>query len=153
MCQNSECGATVTDLARPEGNEGTEGVARLGAEAAHLAEGSEHGDREGAGGGGLDLDLGHLEGAEGDVGEELGGGGTGEPDGTLVLGGVLLTSEVAVGILEHFVETVLEHSLERVTDEGGTEALPETSRAFLSAEELQGGHEAVVLGRVDLAES
>ena len=98
----------------------------------------------------LDLDLGHLERAQGDVGEELGGGGTSEPDGTLVLGGVLLTSEVAVGILEHFVETVLEHSLEGVADESGAEAFPETAATFLGGESPETRDETLVLARVHL---
>lgn len=137
-------------LTGPEGDEGAEGVAGLSLGGLHLLESSTESDGEGAVGGSLNLDLGHLEGAEGDVGEDLGGGGTSEPDEGLVLVGGLLTSEVHVEILEDFVETILEHSLERVADEGGTEALPETLGALLSRESLQGGDEAVVLGGVDL---
>jgi hypothetical protein len=142
-----------TNLTRPEGDDGTERIAGLSLGGPHLGEGSTEGDGEGAGRTCLNLDLGHLEGAECDIGEDFSRGGTGEPDEGLVLFGSLLTSKVHVGILEDFVETVLEHSLERVADEGGAEALPETPRTFLSTEELQGRNEAVVLGRVDLAES
>ena len=46
---------------------------------------------------GLDLDLDGLEGAQADVGEELGRGGPGEEDEGLVLGGVLGADGVGVG--------------------------------------------------------
>ena len=46
---------------------------------------------------GLHLDLHGLEGAEADVGEELGGGRAGEEDEGLVLGGVLGADGVGVG--------------------------------------------------------
>ena len=140
----------TTYLTRPEGNDGAEGEARLSLETAHFPEGVEHGDREGTSRAGLDLDLGHLQRAEGNVGEELGGRRTGEPDGTLVLVRGLLTSEVHVGVLEQLVETVLEHALEGVADESGAEALPETGRTLLSSNELQARESTLVLGRVDL---
>ena len=139
-----------TDLARPEGNERTEGEAGLDAAGTHLSESRAEGDGEGAGGRGLDLDLGHLERAERDIGEELGGRRAGEPDGTLVLGGGLLTGQVHVHVLEVLVETVLEETLERVADEGGAETFPETLTALLSNDGAETGRQALVLGGVDL---
>jgi len=59
----------------------------------------------------LNLDLCHLERAEGDVGEDFCGCRTSEPDGGLVLVSKLLASQVHVLVLEEFVETVLEHAL------------------------------------------
>ena len=140
----------ITHLARPKGDDGAEGVAGLRLQSAHLAEGSEHGDGEGTGRARLDLDLGHLQRAEGDIGEELGGGGARAPDEALVLGGRLLTSEVHVLVLEELVETVLEETLEGVADEGGAEALPETPGTLLGDDGTETGTKALVLGGVDL---
>lgn len=103
----------------------------------HLPDGSTEGSGEGTGRAGLDLDLGHFEGAESDISEDLGRGGTGKPDGGLVLIGELLAGKVHVGVLEDFVETILEHSLERVADQSGAEALPDTPGALLSDERLE----------------
>jgi len=116
----------------------------------HLPDGSAEGSGEGTSRAGLDLDLGHFEGAESDISEDLGRGGTGKPDGGLVLVGELLASKVHVGILEDFVETVLEHSLERVADESGAEALPDTLGALLRDEHLETGNETGVFCRVHL---
>lgn len=124
-------GIKLTDLTRPEGNEGTEGEAGLGSGPAHLSECSTHRDGEGASRAGLDLDLGHFQGAEGNIGKELGRGGTSKPDRALVFCRVLFTGQVHVRVLEEFVETVLEHSLEGIADEGGAKALPETPGALL----------------------
>lgn len=71
--------------------------------------------------GGLHADLDGLHGDEGDIGEELGRGGTGKEDEGLVLDGVLGTGEIGVGLLEVLVETVLGGSLHRVTDQSGTD--------------------------------
>jgi len=115
----------MTDLTGPEGDEGAEGVASLSPGGRDLLEGSAEGGGESAVGRSLDLDLDHLHRAESDVGEDLGGGGTSEPDEGLVLGCGLLTSKVGVVVLEDLVETVLEHALGGVADQGRAEALPE----------------------------
>ena len=140
----------MTNLTRPEGDKRTEGETGVGSGAAHLSEGSACRDGEGTGKTGLDLDLGHLQRAEGNVGEELSRGRTSKPDSTLVLGGGFLTSKVHVGILEEFVETVLEHALEGVADECGTEAFPETTATLLGGDGLETRDEAVELARVHL---
>lgn len=139
-----------TYLTRPQRNKGTEGVPSLNLSPAHLLESSTEGSREGAVGAGLDLDLGHLEGAKGNIGEDLSGGGTGEPDGGLVLVGELLTSQVHVGILEDLIEAVLEHALEGVADKGRAETFPDTVGTLLSDEGLKGTAEGVVLAGVHL---
>jgi hypothetical protein len=115
-----------------------------------LAESSAESSGEGTGGGSLDLDLGHFEGAKSDIGEDLGGSRTSEPDEGLVLVGELFTSKVHVFILEDLVEAVLEHSLERVTDECGADTFPDTHCSLLSDESLQGSPETFVFDRVDL---
>lgn len=101
----------VNYLTRPEGDEGTEWEAGLNLGPRHLCHSSAKADREGSSRGGLNLDLGHFEGAEGDIGKDLGGSRTSKPNEGLVLVGELLTSKVHIGILEDLVETVLEHSL------------------------------------------
>lgn len=71
--------------------------------------------------GGLHADLDGFHGNEGDIGKELGGGGTGKEDEGLVLDGVFGTGHVGVGLLEVLVETVLGGSLHRVTDQSRAE--------------------------------
>jgi len=63
LLEEEELGHGVGDLTRPEGNEGTEGVASLNLCPGHLLESSTEGSGEGTGSGSLDLDLGHFEGA------------------------------------------------------------------------------------------
>ena len=98
----------------------------------------------------MDLDLGHLKRAKSDIGEELCRSRASEPDGTLVFCGGFLTGEVGVLVLEDFVETVLEHALERVADEGRANALPEPTAALLSRDGAETRHETLKLARVHL---
>ena len=102
--------AEGTDLARPEGNEGAEEVARLRLELAHLRERSTYANGERARGARLDLDLRHLERAEHNIGEELGLRQPAEPDYTLVLvlGRRLLPESLMYWSWKDLVETVLE---------------------------------------------
>jgi hypothetical protein len=150
LLEEEELGHGVGDLTRPEGDEGTEGVAGLNRLCAHLLESSAEGNGESTGGRGLDLDLCHFKRAKSDVGEDLSRGGTSKPDEGLVLLGGLLASQVRVGILEDLIETVLEHALEGVTDESWAKTFPETLGALLSREELEGLTKALVLAGVDL---
>jgi hypothetical protein len=116
----------------------------------HLLHGSAEGSGEGTGRAGLNLDLGHFKGAESDISEDLSGSGTGEPDSGLVFFGQLLAGEVHVGVLEDFVETILEHSLERVADKSRAEAFPDTPGTLLGDERLDTGDEAGIFCRVHL---
>ncbi len=150
LLEEEELGHGVGDLARPEGHDRAEGEAGHGAVGRHGVGGSNEAGGEGASRGGLDLDLDHLHGAEGNVGEDLGGGGTSEVDETTVLVGVLLTSHVGVEILEVLVEAELEAALEGVTNEGGSPTLHEGHATFLSSNSLDGANETLVLGGVDL---
>lgn len=150
VLEEEELGHCVRDLARPEGDERAEGVARLRLCPAHLLKCGAHGDGERARGARLDLDLRHLERAERDVGEELSGRGAREPDGALVVLRRLLAGEVHVRILEDLIETVLEHALERVPDEGGPETFPETRRALLGDDRPEATNKTLVLAGVDL---
>ena len=103
-------------LARPKRHERTEGEPSIGGGCSHLREGGSHRNGEGSGKTRLDLDLGHLPRAKSNVGEEFSGGGTSQPNEALVLFAGLFTGQVHVGIFEDLIETVLEGSLEGVTD-------------------------------------
>jgi hypothetical protein len=61
----------MADLTRPEGNERAEGETGLDFAGRHGSKSSTEAGREGADGAGLDLDLGHLQRAESDIGEHL----------------------------------------------------------------------------------
>jgi hypothetical protein len=98
----------------------------------------------------LNLNLGHLPRAKSNIGEELGRGGTSQPDGTLVLIAGLFTGEVHIGIFEDFVETVLEGTLERVANQGRSEAFPSTGDTLLGNDGSETGDKTLVLGGVDL---
>jgi hypothetical protein len=153
--RETDTSAVVTTgphLTGPQRNKGAKGETRLSTCACHFRPGSAEGNREGASGASLDLDLGHLEGAERDVGEELGAGRAGEPDGTLVLLGRLLTGEIHILILENLVQAIFEHALERVTDEGRANAFPDTHCALLRDDSFQAANTTLVLGRVHLTE-
>jgi len=114
------------NLTRPEGDERAEGETIINRGGPHLGKGGAERSGEGTGRAGLDLDLEHFHRAQSEIGEDLSRGGTSEPDSGLVLLRQLFASQVHVRILEHFIETVLEHSLERVADKCGTEAFPDT---------------------------
>lgn len=60
---------------------------------------------------GLHADFDGFEGAESDVGDELGGGAGGKVKGRFVFVGSFLTGEVGVEFLEEFVAAVFERSL------------------------------------------
>ena len=139
-----------TDLTRPQRNERTEGETGLNLGLTHLRDGSRETSRECPGSAGLDLNLGHFKRAECDIGEDLRGSGTSEPDGGFVLVRELLASSVHVDVLEDLVQTVLEHALQRVTDERGSETFPKTSGTFLLGEERKGRAKALVFCGVDL---
>ena len=143
---------TAPHLTGPQRDDGTEGEARLGTCAGHFRPGSAEGNREGSSGARLDLDFGHLKWAERDIGEELGAGRAGEPDDALVLFGRLLAGKVHVGILENLVQAIFKHALERIADEGGGKAFPDTRCALLRNDSFQGADTTLVFGRVHLTE-
>lgn len=99
---------------------------------------------------GLDPDLNGLEGAEGDVGDDLGGGGAGEEDEGLVLGGVLGSGEIGVVLLEELVEAELAGALGAVAEQGRDPASEEALDALLPKQQSEAGADALVLGRIYL---
>jgi hypothetical protein len=68
-----------------------------------------------------ETNTGSLKRAESDISEELGGGRGGEVDGSAVVGGSLETELVDPLLLEEFVTSELEGTLEEVTSGGRTE--------------------------------
>lgn len=64
-----------------------------------------------------ETDTGGFQRAEGNIGEELGGGRRGEVDGGTVVGGGLKTKLVDPLLLEELVATELQRTLEEVTQE------------------------------------
>eukprot|EP00043_Microstomoeca_roanoka_P009295 m.88559 g.88559 ORF g.88559 m.88559 type:complete len:371 (+) comp14544_c0_seq1:1858-2970(+) len=150
LLKEVELGHGVRDLARPQGHEGTKGEAGLSREAGHLSGSSNKTSGESTGRGGLDLDLDHFHGAEGNIGEELGGSGGREPEKTTVLIGSLLADHVGVHILEDLVEAKLAKALHGVTNQGRGPTLDEGTDTFLSNDGADTTHETLVLAGVDL---
>ncbi|TKW49736.1 hypothetical protein CTA1_5092 [Colletotrichum tanaceti] len=115
----------------------------------HLAEA---GDETGGVGGLRDeTDAGGLEGAQGNVGEELGGRGGGEVDGSAVVHGVLVANQVDGLLLEELVSSELQGALEEVAGGGRAEA-GEQSAGTLRLDDLAETTDqtAVVGGGVEL---
>lgn len=94
---------------------------------------------------------GSFKGAEGNVGEEFSGSGRGEVDGSTVLGGVLKTELVDPLLLEEFITTELEGTLEEVTGGGRTETGKESASTLVGNDLAETtDHTAVVCSRVKL---
>ena len=126
---------------------GIEGADTLGAE--HLAETAHQ--AAGVGGLGHETDTGGLERAEGDVSEELGGGGGGEVDAGPVVGGILDAEQVDALLLEEFVAAELEGALQEVTGEGGAETGQESAGTLVLDDFPEATDHAIVVGgRVEL---
>ena len=89
-----------------------------------------------------------FEGAEEDVGEEFGGGGSAEVDDCFVGVG---KESLAVEVFEDFVETVFAGALEGVANEGGGPAEEDAAETFFGEDGTPGGDVGFVDGGVDLA--
>lgn len=105
----------------------------------------------GVGGLGNETDTGSLERAEGNIGEELAGGGGGQVDTGTVVGGVLVAEQVDGLLLEELVTSELEGTLQEVTSGGGTEAGQQSASTLILDDLLEAAdHASVVGGRVEL---
>ena len=89
-----------------------------------------------------------FEGAEGDVGEEFGGGGGAEIDDCFISIG---KKSVAVEVFEDLVETVFPGALEGVADEGGGPAEEDAAETFFGEDGTPSGYVGFVDIGVDLA--
>jgi hypothetical protein len=98
-----------------------------------------------------ETDTGGLKGAQGNVGEELGGSGRGQVDSSAVVGSGLVADGVDGLLLEELVTTELERALEEVTGEGRA-GTGEQSAGTLVLDDLAEAtnHTTVVGSRVEL---
>lgn len=100
----------------------------------------------GIGGLGDETDTGGLERAQGDVSEELGGGGRGEVDGSAVLRGGLVAEAVDPLLLEEFVTAELEGSLEEVPGKGRADTSQESASTLVLDDLAETANHATVVG-------
>ena len=99
----------------------------------------------------LDADLDGLEGAEGDVGNELGRGAGRQVEQRLVPVGGVRACQVRVELLEELVTAVLEGALGRVAEEGRAPAREDAAEALGAANLAPRLEVALVQVGVDLA--
>ena len=110
----------------------------------HLAETTD--ETVGVGGLGDETDTGGLKGAQGNVGEELGGGGRGEVDGGAVVGGSLETEGVDPLLLEELVSAELQGALEEVTGKGRAGTGEESASTLILDDLAEAADETAVVG-------
>lgn len=110
----------------------------------HLGEAT----NETVGVGGLrdETDTGGLEGAQGNVGEELGGTGRGEVDGSAVVGGSLVAKLVDALLLEQLVTAELEGALEEVTGKGRADTSQESAGTLVLDDLAETANHTTVVG-------
>lgn len=123
-----ELGHVVRDLLEQDGTEtGVESTETL------LAGDAEESGGETVGESGLrnETDTGSLEGTKGDIGEELGNGGSTKVDSHAVVDGGLVVHLRNENLLEEFVTTELESTLKEVTEDSGAETGKEGTGTFL----------------------
>ena len=98
-----------------------------------------------------ETDTGGLKRAERDISEELCERGGGKVDGCAVVGSSLVTDQVNGLLLEQFVTSELERTLEEITGKGGTETSEESTSTFLCNDLSETTDEAsVICGWVEL---
>lgn len=115
----------------------------------HLAETTDQ--TRGVGRLGDETNTGGLERAKGNVGEKLGGTGGGDVDQGAVVGGSLVAEQVDGLLLEEFVTSELESTLQEVTGSGGTKAGQQSAGTLLLDDLLEAtDHTPVVGGGVEL---
>lgn len=119
-----------------------EGTDTLGLE--HLAETADQ--TAGIGGLGDETNTGGLERAEGDVGEELGGGGGSQIDASAVVGGVLIADQVNGLLLEELVTSELEGTLQEVSSSCWAETGQQSAGTLLLDDLLEATDETAVVG-------
>lgn len=95
---------------------------------------------------GHETDTGSLKRAEGNVGEELGAGGRGKVDGSAVVDSVLVADHGDGLLLEEFVTTELEGTLEEVTSKGWANAGKKSAGTLLCDDLTETTNETTVVG-------
>jgi hypothetical protein len=140
---DDELGHGVRDLLEENGSKsGVESTDTLVLD--NLAEARD----ETAGVGGLrdETDTGGLKRAEGDIGEELSGGGRGKVDSSSVLGGGLVAESVNPLLLEELVTTELQSTLEEVTGKGRADTSEEGTSTLILDNLAETTDETAVVG-------
>ena len=118
-----------------------------GGEALLLEDATEARDKAGSEGGlGDQTNTGGLQGAEGEISEELGASGGGEVDSGAVVGSGLVAEEANGLLLEELVTTELQGTLEEVTSEGRAGTSEESASALVLDDLLEAADEAAVVG-------
>lgn len=110
----------------------------------HLGEATN--ETVGIGGLGDETDTGSLKRAEGNVGEELGGGRGGQVDGSAVVGGSLEAELVDELGLEELITTELESTLQEVTGKGRTSTGQESASTLTLNNLAETTDETAVVG-------
>jgi hypothetical protein len=93
-----------------------------------------------------ETDTGGLEGAQGNVGEKLSEGGRNEVDGGAVLDGGLVANHGDGLLLEEFVTTELEGTLEEVTSKGRADTGQESASTLILDDLTETANETTVVG-------
>jgi hypothetical protein len=93
-----------------------------------------------------ETNAGGLEGAQGNVGEELGKGGRNEVDGGAVLDSGLVADHGDGLLLEEFVTTELEGTLEEVTSKGRADTGQESASTLVLDDLAETANETAVVG-------
>jgi hypothetical protein len=92
---------------------------------------------------------GSLEGAEGDIGKELGDGGSSEVDGGPVLTGRVDTDRVDGDLFPELVSSELEGSLDRVSGDGRSETGQEGTGTLLGDDLSESANHTLYVGDED----
>lgn len=143
LLENDELGHGVGDLLEQDGSE-----SRVEGSDALLLEDTAETAEETASEGrlGNETDTGGLEGAESNVGHELGAGRGGEVDSSAVVSSGLVAELVDGLLLEELVTSELEGTLEEVTGSGRTETSQESASTLLLDDLLETADHATVVG-------
>lgn len=92
-----------------------------------------------------ETDTGGFEWAEGDIGEEFGGGRRGEVDGGSVVGSGLVAELVDPLLLEKLISTELERALQEVACECWASTSEESTGTFVGDDFSEAANQAIVV--------
>jgi len=150
LLEEEELGHGVGDLPTPQGYDTSERESSLRSSFLHGSNGGAQFQGEGTSRRGLNLDFYHFHWAKRNVGKEFGRRRTGEVDQSTVLGGILLSSQVLIHVLEDFIKPKLAETLHRLADEGWRPSFPDSIRSFFGDQGPKAREETLVLRGVDL---
>lgn len=99
--------------------------------------------------GGLDANLNGLPGAQGYVGNDLSRGGSSEPQEILVGAGILGAGSLHEGVLQDLIETKLEETLHRVSNQSGSPSEGKATNTILGSDLTEGSLDSDLLTALD----